>query len=90
MKIKTNYCDKVRSYGSSNEFTNFGDILNPFIFAYFNISIECDNINPKLYAIGSILNNIPDNFQGIIWSSGCLFPKKVNYKLKQKRFKRQR
>lgn len=68
------YCDKVQKENIF-EFTNFGDILNKFIFYHFGINIIADTSNPKLYAIGSVLNNIKDDYNGFIWSSGMLGPR---------------
>ena len=32
-----------------NKYTNFGDILTPYIFSKFNINMIYDNINPQIY-----------------------------------------
>jgi len=69
----------VDTYGKDNSFQNFGDMLNPFIFSYFDIVLNYEEQNPILYAIGSVLNNINSEFKGYIWSSGCLFEKKVSF-----------
>ena len=77
--IKSYWCNSVDTYGKDNSFQNFGDVLNPFILSYFDIILDYEEKDPILYAIGSILNNISADFKGYIWSSGCLFDKKVNF-----------
>jgi pyruvyltransferase len=54
---------------------NFGDHLTEFILS------DCFrlNYNPsKICGIGSILQTIPDGFDGKIWSSGFIYPTKVS------------
>jgi pyruvyltransferase len=58
------------------KFTNYGDILTPFILKRFNINAIHEIHNPQLYGIGSLLHMCPDDFQGNIWSSGYLYPTK--------------
>ena len=79
--VKAYWCNSVDTYGRDNSFQNFGDMLNPFIFSYFDIILDCEEKDPTLYAIGSILNNISEDFKGYIWTSGCLFNKKVNFSI---------
>ena len=72
LEIPTYYCDKVHTYCDREPFENFGDVLNTFILSFLDIKLVCDIKNPKLFAIGSILNNnFSENFKGVIWSSGC-------------------
>ena len=70
--MNTYWCN---TYNGIN--TNFGDILTPYIFNKYNFntihSTDINNIN--LYGIGSLLDNIPDNYKGNIWSSGFLMPR---------------
>ncbi len=55
------------------KYTNFGDILTPFILQFANINVKHDSINPLLYGIGSLLHMIPDNYTGYIWTSGMMY-----------------
>jgi len=57
-----------------NKFTNFGDILTPFIFNKYDINITYDDKNPQIYGIGSLLHMIPNDFNGFIWSTGFMYP----------------
>lgn len=59
------------------KYTNFGDILTPFILNKFKINAIYDPINPKLYGIGSILHTIPDDYKGYIWTSGMMYNTKT-------------
>lgn len=61
----------------NNEFANLGDCLNPFIFSLFNVNLlfeESANANTKLFPIGSLLREVPQNYSGYIWSTGFLYP----------------
>lgn len=60
-----------------NKFTNFGDILTPYIFSKYKITLNYDNINPKLYGIGSLLHMIPDDYKGYVWTTGFMYNTKI-------------
>lgn len=75
MSIKVSYCDRVDLYGKT--FTNFGDILVPYILEKEGIDFEhTEDGNSDLCGIGSILQSLPYNYSGNIWSSGFIFPTK--------------
>lgn len=75
--MRVYYCHQVDFYKDIGIFINFGDILNEFIFSLLSIPIEFSEDNPELYAIGSILNNLPEDYEGNIWSSGCIYPERT-------------
>jgi pyruvyltransferase len=54
--------------------TNFGDILTPYIFKHYNIPFIYDTENPDVFAIGSLIQNVPENFKGQIWTTGFIYP----------------
>ena len=60
-----------------NKYTNFGDILTPYIFSKFNINMIYDNINPQIYGVGSLLHMIPNDYKGYIWTSGFMYNTKT-------------
>jgi pyruvyltransferase len=52
---------------------NFGDLITPFLLERGGIIPICDeSANAQLAATGSILEEIPDGFSGIIFGSGFL------------------
>lgn len=72
--MNTYWCDTY-----DGRYTNFGDILTPYIFNKYKIPIKHSpaNSNIDLYGIGSLLDLVPENYTGIIWSSGFLMPRKT-------------
>jgi len=60
-----------------NKFTNFGDILGPYVLSKYDINLNYKAQQPQLYTIGSLLHMMPDDYQGYIWSSGYMFPTKT-------------
>ena len=60
-----------------NKYTNFGDILTPYIFSKFNTNMIYDNINPQIYGVGSLLHMIPNDYKGHIWTSGFMYNTKT-------------
>lgn len=70
----------IRGYWISNienKYTNFGDILTPYILGKYGINVSYDNINPQVYGIGSLLHMCPDDYKGLIWSSGFMYNTKT-------------
>ena len=54
---------------------NFGDCLTKFILSdCFHLKYNAN----KIYGIGSILQTIPDGFDGKIWSSGFIYPTRLS------------
>lgn len=52
---------------------NFGDRLTPLLLEHFGI--RCDWAPPEhadLIGVGSVLEKVPDRFQGVIWTSGLM------------------
>lgn len=56
-----------------NKYTNFGDILTPFILNKFGINVSYSNIKPQIYGIGSLLHMCPNDYSGYVWSSGYMY-----------------
>ena len=71
--MNTYWCDTY-----NGKYTNFGDILTPYIFNKYGIPIKHSPINNNidLYSIGSLLDLVPEKYNGSIWSSGFLMPRK--------------
>lgn len=70
----------MRGYWISNidnKYTNFGDILTPYIFQKYGINLKYDNKDPQIYGIGSLLHMIPNNYKGYIWSTGFMYNTKT-------------
>ena len=59
-----------------NKFSNYGDVLTPYIFNKYDINLNYTDNNPKIYGIGSLLHMIDDNYGGYIWSTGFMYPTK--------------
>ena len=59
-----------------NKFTNYGDILTPYIFQKYDINLTHNTDNPQIYGIGSLLQMLDNNYKGYIWSTGFIFPTK--------------
>jgi len=55
------------------KYTNFGDILTPYILNKFNINAIYEKENPQLYGIGSLLHMMPLDYKGYIWTSGMMY-----------------
>jgi len=69
--MNTYWCDTY-----NGKYTNFGDILTPYIFNKYRIPIKQSKTNNiDLYAIGSLLDLVPEKYTGNIWSSGFLMPR---------------
>lgn len=51
---------------------NYGDMLMPFILKQLNINSSFNESDIKLYGVGSILQELNDNY-GYIWSSGFIY-----------------
>lgn len=57
---------------------NFGDVLIRYILRAYGAAFDVNTanlINPKLInfvGIGSILNRVPNNYRGVVWSTGCM------------------
>ena len=60
-----------------NRFTNFGDILGPYILSKYDINLIYKSSQPQLYTIGSLLHMMPNDYEGFIWSTGYMYPTKV-------------
>lgn len=56
------------------KYTNFGDILTPYILSKYNINCIYEEKNPQMYGIGSLLHTIPRDYKGYLWTSGYMFP----------------
>ncbi len=58
--------------GRSGE--NFGDQLTPLLLSHLGIRCKWSPVDQaELVGIGSILEQVPDAFAGLIWSSGLLY-----------------
>lgn len=60
-----------------NRYTNFGDILSPYILQKYDINLKHSNENHELYTIGSLLHMVPNDYKGYIWSTGYMYPTKT-------------
>lgn len=67
IKLNTYYC---KDYDGKK--TNIGDILTPYILKKNNIESFYSEENIQLYGIGSLFNQIPQNYENYIWSTGFL------------------
>jgi len=58
------------------KYTNFGDILTPYILNKFDINCihKEKEDDPQIIGIGSLLHMIPRDYNGLIWSSGFMYP----------------
>ena len=56
-----------------SKYTNFGDILTPYILNKFNINAVYEKDTPQLYGIGSLLHMMPLDYKGHIWTSGMMY-----------------
>ena len=56
------------------KYTNFGDILTPYILNKYQINCAYDDKNPQMYGIGSLLHTIPRDYKGFIWTTGYMYP----------------
>jgi pyruvyltransferase len=58
------------------KYTNFGDILTPYILQKYNINCyhKDKDDNPDICGIGSLLHMIPKDFSGYVWSTGMMYP----------------
>lgn len=72
--MNTYWCDTY-----NGKYTNFGDILTPYILNKYKIPIKhsSTNTNIELYGIGSLLDLVPNDYKGSVWSSGFLMPQKT-------------
>lgn len=70
MKTITAYWEPTCDF----KYTNFGDILTPYILNYFDINTIYEKNKPDVYGIGSLLSNIPKDFEGHIWTTGFIYP----------------
>jgi pyruvyltransferase len=60
-----------------NKYTNFGDILSPYIFSKFGMNLVYEEKNPSIYGIGSLLHMCPNDYQGYVWSTGFMYNTKT-------------
>lgn len=78
MRILKIFCQRGHKYCSNG---NFGDNLSKFILEK-SFSCNIKYVSPKrietsfLVGIGSILQRVPENYNGIIWTSGFLYNSK--------------
>jgi hypothetical protein len=64
---------KVFWYPCGRRHGNFGDMLTPMLFDYFNVPYEWASAeHANLVGIGSLCEKIPASFKGVIWTSGNL------------------
>lgn len=55
---------------------NFGDALTPWVLARYGIvAVHTPPRSARLVGVGSILEHVPDSFDGVIWGSGLLHGK---------------
>jgi pyruvyltransferase len=67
------YSIKAYWYRSGRGGANFGDRLTPLLLHHFGI--RCEWAPPEraeLIGIGSVLEKVPQDFRGLIWSSGFI------------------
>lgn len=59
-----------------NKYTNFGDILTPYILNKFDINCthKDKDDNPNICGIGSLLHMMPKNYKGYVWTTGFMYP----------------
>jgi pyruvyltransferase len=72
----------VRAYwarGSGNG--NFGDLLTAFLFRrLLGVELEwSEREDAELFAVGSIAEAIPSDFEGVVLGSGCMFDQPVEF-----------
>lgn len=56
-----------------SKYTNYGDILTPYILNKFDINAVYEKDKPQLYGVGSLLHMMPLDYQGHIWTSGMMY-----------------
>ena len=53
---------------------NFGDKLTPLFLDYLKIQYRWVSAeDAELIGIGSLIEKVPDNFKGVVWSTGSMF-----------------
>ena len=59
-----------------NKYTNFGDILTPYILNKFDINCthKDKQDNPTICGIGSLLHMVPTDYKGYVWTTGFMYP----------------
>ncbi|MGY5765695.1 polysaccharide pyruvyl transferase family protein [Brachybacterium sp. DNPG3] len=63
-------CVAPRTWWWSRE-SNFGDALTPFILPKYGVApILKPEETAELFAVGSILSEIPEEYEGVIWGTG--------------------
>jgi pyruvyltransferase len=56
------------------KYTNFGDILTPFILSKFGINVIYESNNPQLIGIGSLIHMLPKDTNAYLFGTGLMYP----------------
>ena len=52
---------------------NFGDKLTPLLLKHFGVPVEWAPVeHAELIGVGSVLEKVPGNFRGLVWTSGFM------------------
>jgi len=61
------------------KYTNFGDILTPFILSKFSINVRYEKKNPQIIGVGSLIHMLPKDTDAYLFSTGLMYPVEEYY-----------